>query len=154
MRINLTDSEMFICRTLGMMRRSEAMNKVKNQQMGKDDTWSIDIDGMVGEFCVAKHLNVCPDLTISVRKGGADLISPQKKTVDVKTTRHKNGRLLATLKKFEDACDIYVLVIVDDFGGDIIGWATHQELCNDKNMMNLGYGVGYALEQNQLHQFK
>jgi hypothetical protein len=154
MRINLTDSELFICRTLGVMRRSEAMHKVKNQQMGKDDTWSIDIDGMVGEFCVAKQLNVCPDLTISVRKGGADLISPQKKSIDVKTTRHKNGRLLATLKKFEDACDVYVLVIVDDLGGDIVGWATHSELCNELNKTDLGYGEGYALEQYQLHKFK
>jgi hypothetical protein len=152
-RIDLTDSEMFICRTLGVMRRSEAMNKVKDQQMGKNDTWSIDIDGMVGEFCVAKYLNVCPDLTISVRKGGSDLISRQNKTIDVKTTRYKDGRLLATLKKYEDACQIYILVIVDDFGGDIVGWASHEELCNERNKTNLGHGEGYALEQSQLNQF-
>ena len=47
-RINLSDAELFICRTLGVMRRSEAMHKVVDQQVGKDDTWSIDIDGMVG----------------------------------------------------------------------------------------------------------
>lgn len=153
MRVDLTEAEMFICRMLGVMRRSEAMHKVQDQQVGKNDTWSIDIDGMVGEFCVAKLLNVCPDLTVSIRKGGADLMSSDKKTIDVKTTRHRNGRLLATLKKLHEPCDIYILVIVDDKGGDVIGWAKHEELCIDKNKMNLGHGDGYGLEQGQLRRF-
>ena len=153
MRIDLTESELFVCRILGVMRRSEAMHKVQNQQVGKNDTWSIDIDGMVGELCVAKLLNVCPDLTVSVRSGGADLISKDKKTIDVKTTRHKSGKLLATLKKLKDSCDVYILVIVDDLGGDVIGWATHSELCDDKNKINLGHGDGYGLEQWQLKKF-
>ena len=81
MRINLTEAELFICRMLGVMRRSEAMHKVSNKQVGKDDTWSIDIDGVVSEYCVAKMLNICPDLTVSVRSGGVDLISSKGKTI-------------------------------------------------------------------------
>lgn len=128
------------------------MTKVVDQQVGKDDTWAIDIDGVVGEYCVAKHLNVCPDLTVSARKGGADLTSVLGESIDVKTTRTKNGRLLATLKKAEDPCDIYVLVIVDDMGGDIIGYATKQDLFHKNNIKNLGHGNGYALDQNQLKE--
>jgi hypothetical protein len=151
-RINLTESELFICRTLGVMRRSAAMHKVIDQQMGNQDTWGIDIDGVVGEFCAAKAMNVCPDLTVGIRKGGADLLTKEGKTVDVKTTRHKSGRLLATLKKVDLACDIYLLVIVDDFGGDVIGWTTKEKLFNEKNKTNLGHGVGYGMEQDHLKQ--
>ena len=153
MRIDLTYSELFICRTLGVMRRSEAMNKVFDQQMGKQDTWAIDIDGMVAEFCAAKLLNVCPDLTISVRRGGADLVC-KGKTIDVKSTRYKDGRLLATLKKNDNPCDIYILVIVDDKGGDVIGWASKDLLFKEENKTNLGHGEGYALSQNQLKGWK
>lgn len=130
------------------------MTKVQDQQVGQDDTWAIDIDGMVGEYCVAKKLNVCPDLTVSVRRGGTDLISPKGKSVDVKTTRTKHGHLLATLKKVEDPCDIYVLVIVDDKGGDIVGYATKEDLFQDQNIKDLGRGPGYALSQNQLKELK
>ena len=153
-RVNLTDAEMFICRMLGVMRRSEAMHKVVNQQVGKDDTWTIDIDGVVAEYCVAKMLNVCPDLTVSVRSVGADLISKTGKSIDVKSTRHKAGRLLSTLKKAQDPCDIYILAIVDDMGADIAGWASKDMLFNEGNKINLGHGVGYALNQWQLNTFK
>jgi hypothetical protein len=153
-RIDLTEAELFLCRMLGVMRRSEAMHKVVNQQVGKDDTWSIDIDGVVAEYCVAKMLNVCPDLTVSVRSGGVDLISRNGKTIDVKSTRYKNGRLLATLKKVHDPCDIYILVIADDTGADIIGWASKELLFNDANIINLGHGKGYVLDQSKLNIFK
>ena len=152
-RIDLTEAELFICRTLGVMRRSTAMHKVLDQQMGKQDTWAIDIDGMVGEFCAAKYLNLCPDLTVGIRKGGADLVSHRGKTIDIKTTRHKNGRLLATLKKIESMCDTYVLIIVDDFGGEVIGWASKEELFHENNKTDLGHGMGYALNQDQLRKF-
>ena len=154
MRINLTEAELFICRMLGVMRRAEAMHKLSNKQVGKDDTWSIDIDGVVSEYCVAKMLNICPDLTVSVRSGGVDLISSKGKTIDVKSTRHKNGRLLATLKKVDDPCDIYVLAIVDDFGADIVGWCSNDELFSDKNKIDLGHGIGYGLNQEYLNKFK
>jgi len=130
------------------------MHKVVDQQMGNQDTWAIDIDGMVGEFCVAKFLNLCPDLTIGVRRGGADLVTQDGKTIDVKTTRHKDGRLLATLKKIDSQCDRYILVVVDDFGGDVIGWASREKLFDEANKTDLGHGTGYALTQQQLIKFK
>lgn len=152
MRVNLTDSELLVCRLLGVMRRSAAMNNVTDQQVGEKDTWEMDVDGVVGELCAAKRLNVCPDLTIGIRSGGHDLISKTKQTVDVKTTRVKNGRLLATLDKIDKSCDIYVLVIVDDFGGDVVGWASKEEFLIDANIKDLGHGPGYALSQEKLNK--
>jgi hypothetical protein len=154
MRIDLSKEELLICRTIGVMRRSCAMNNVVDQQMGNQDTWSIDIDGMVGEYCVAKFLNLCPDLTVGIRSGGADLMTHKGMSMDVKTTRHKNGKLLATLKKAEDPCAVYTLVIVDDLGGDIVGWAGKKDLFKEENKSDLGFGIGYAMTQQQLKEFK
>ena len=150
--INLTDEEMFVCRMIGVMRRSVSSKNVKDKQIGKDCVWSIDIDGVVGEYCTAKPFNVFPDLTTSPRIGGYDLIGRTGKTIDVKSTRNKNGRLLATTKKAFNPCDIYVLSIVDDQGADVIGWATKEMLFDEKNKIDLGHGVSYALTQNLLNK--
>jgi len=152
MRVNLTDEELLICRTLGMMRRSVAMKNNKDQQVGKDCVWSIDIDGVVSEYCVAKILNVFMDLSFNGKKKSHDLIA-NGKTVDVKSTRHKNGRLLATLGKKDDSCDVYVLSIVDDAGADIVGWVNSNDLLIDRNKIDLGYGLTYGMTQDRLTKF-
>jgi hypothetical protein len=59
---------------------------------------------------------------------------------------------LATVKKIEDPCDIYVLVIVDDNGGDVIGYATKEDLFDEKNIKDLGHGNTYTLDQNELKE--
>lgn len=151
-RVNLTEAELLVCRLLGVMRRSAAMNNVTDQKVGKKDTWEMDVDGVVGEFCAAKRLNVFPDLTVGIRSGGHDLISKTKQTVDVKSTRVKDGHLLATLDKADKSCDIYVLVIVDDFGGDVVGWTSKEELFLEENIKKLGHGPGYALPQERLNK--
>ena len=154
MRINISNTEMLLCRTFGVLRRSAAANNVTDRQMGKQDVWGIDIDGMVGEYCVARYLNVFPDFTVGIRSGGADLISKDGNTIDVKSTRYKNGCLLATLKKEKDPCDIYILVIVDDSGVDIAGWVKSEDLFKDNNKKDHGHGIGYSLTQDQLNKFK
>ena len=62
--------------------------------------------------------------------------------------------MLATLKKVNDPCDVYILAIVDDFGADIVGWCESNELFSDKNKIDLGHGVGYGLNQEYLNKFK
>jgi hypothetical protein len=148
-RVDLTVHEMLVCQTLGVLRRSSAMGNVKDQQMGDQSPWNIDIDGVIGEMCVAKYFNVFPDMSVGIRKGGADLLI-RKKSIDVKTTRVKTGKLLSTLKKIEDPCDIYILVIVDEKGGDIAGWIEKENLFLPENISDLGHGKGYVLKQEQL----
>ncbi len=133
------------------MRRTTARNNVEDQQMGDQNPWVVDMDGMVGEFCVAKLFNLCPDLTIGVRSGGQDLESREGRSIDVKTTRYKTGKLLCTLKKQYEPCDIYVLVVVDDDGGDVVGWAKKEEIFLESNKSDLGHGVGYVLPQSKLN---
>jgi hypothetical protein len=150
-RVDLTVHEMLVCQTLGVLRRSSAMGNVKDQQMGDQSPWNIDVDGVIGEMCVAKHFNVFPDMSVGIRKGGADLFI-KNKSIDVKTTRIKSGKLLSTLKKIEDPCDVYMLVIVDDKGGDIVGWIEKEKLFLPENIADLGHGKGYVLKQEQLNK--
>lgn len=153
MRITLSYAEFHMCDVFGTMRRRTAMNNnINDQQMGKQDSFTIDIEGMVGEYAVAKALNLCPDFTVGPRNGGHDLLTHNNKTVDIKTTKYKTGALLATLKKEQSPCDIYVLVTVDKDGCDIAGWASSEELFQSKNIKDKGHGPGFCLEQDQLNK--
>jgi hypothetical protein len=152
MRVDLNAGEMHVCRLLGFLRRSVNLNKTKDQQVGKQDPWDIDMDGVIGEFCVAKVLNVCPDFSIHARSGGDDLVLPSGATIDVKTTRLKQGNLLATLSKIDAPSDIYILAIVDDKGCNIEGWIQKDMLFKKENLKNLGHGLTYFLSKEQLNK--
>lgn len=156
MRVDLTPPELAACHTAGVMRHLSAKGgAVTDRQKGLQDKTQIDVDGVIAEYCFAKLANLCPDFTASPRKGGADLVTRQGKTVDVKSTRHANGRLLGDLKKPVDgACDLYVLMIVDDRGATFAGWATYAELFDDANLVDLGHGIVYALEQSRLRKWE
>ena len=50
---------------------------------------------------------------------------------------------------------MYIMCLTPDrWTVQIVGWCWMKELINDKNIQDLGYGRGYALEQNQLRTFK
>lgn len=85
-----------------------------------EDGFQADVDGMIGEMCFGKLFNYYVDVSLGKRK--ADFVSRKGESIDVKSTRYKNGRLLATLDKTQDPCDIYVLMVVDDRGGEYRGY--------------------------------
>lgn len=155
MRVNLTPEEMYVCRTIGLLKQSDSMYKAVDAEMGKDmDKFTIHFDGMIAEFCVAKVLNLCPDINTKHRVGGSDLTTRKGQTIDVKSTRHKNGKLLAKIGKADKPCDIYIFTIVDNFGCDIVGWASKEDLFKEENKTSFGYNICYALEQSQLKPFR
>ena len=75
------------------------------------------------------------------------------KRIDIKSTRHKTGRLLAT-KKINPDIDIFVLAIIDEDKVSFVGYATAAELYDPSNLTDLGHGEGYAIEQKDLRQWK
>lgn len=110
------------------------------------------MDGVIGEFCVAKSLNLCPDFSVNPRSGGEDLRAHSGKTIDVKTTRNVNGNLVATLNKTNSQSDIYILATVDDYGCNIDGWIYKEDLFVDKNIKNLGHGNTYFFAKENLNK--
>ena len=152
--INLTDDEVMMCQHVGHLRSVLSRgNKVKD--MKRTDMAGLDIDaqGVSAEYAVAKHFNVFFDLGLSPRTGSADGVM-NGYSYDVKSTHHALGKLLATLKDNPDV-DMYIMCITPDrWTVKLVGWCWKKELINKKNIKDLGYGKGYALEQNQLRSFK
>ena len=71
--------------------------------------------------------------------------------VDVKTTRYRNGRLLACLKKNSIPADWYALMwLENDNTAHFVGAATAANLLRKANIKDLGRGPGYALDQEDL----
>lgn len=150
-RITLTDAELHVCRIVAQLRHtSNRQAQVCDRQRGRQDKQVIDMDGMVAEFAFAKLANLCPDFTVSVRSGGADLVTRTGLSVDVKATRWPRGQLLGEVKKKSHPCDLYVLMVVDDNSAQFAGWAYGSMLFDDANLTDLGHGPTYALPQERL----
>jgi len=149
--VTLTDWEFRICEMLAAERyRSARQGGVTDAQVGPQDSTMTDLVGICGEFAFCKALNVYPDLTISPRSGSVDARIGGM-TIDVKTTVRESGRLLATLKKASHTCDVYVLAVGQDLNYRLAGWAFSDELIDEINMIDLGRGLVYALDQSALH---
>lgn len=152
MKIILTDAECLMLKTLGGMRSLVARSAgVKDAKMGDQNGLEADIDGLMGEYAFCKWKNIFPDLVPAPRSGSCDCVFKNQR-IDIKTTRYKTGRLLATLKNNQDI-DIYVLAILEENTVNFVGWAKKEDLRQQKNIKNLGHGEGYSLDQNELRSF-
>lgn len=150
--IRLTEAEMATVQILSNIRTIVARaSNVRDAKMSSVKGTDIDFDGMIGEYAFCKKHNLFLDITASPRSGSYDCVYNGKR-VDVKTTRHKNGRLLCTMKNNDDV-DVYVLAIIDGYDVYFPGWAYKGDLRVDDNIIDLGYGNGYALSQEKLRSF-
>ena len=148
----LTELEQKICVTGAKMRHnSNRSSGVTNVKVSRRTDRDVEVLGLAGELAVAKYLNVYPDLTIFIRKGGADLITPNNKKIDVKTTFYDNGKLIAFYKPDYGDIDTFVLVTAEHYPTVVIrGWAKKEDLINNDKIGNLGYGKVFMMEQNEL----
>lgn len=151
--VNLNQSELAVCRIIGNMRSISARaGSVTDVQMGKNNPLDIDEDGVIGEYAFCKHWNIFFDPSVSPRSGSYDCLLHHRR-FDIKTTRHKEGKLIATMKHNPDV-DIYALAVL--IGNTVLfpGYALQNDLCQESNITDLGYGSGYAMTQSQLTQWK
>lgn len=150
--VELTEGELATIQILSNIRTIVARsNKVRDAKMSNINGADIDFDGMIGEYAYCKKHNLFLDITASPRSGSYDCLHKSKR-VDVKSTRHQNGRLLCTLKDNDDV-DVYVLAIISGNMVSFPGWIYKHELRQDKNIIDLGYGKGYGVTQDKLHSF-
>jgi len=152
MKIQLDPDEITVCQMIGRMRSLIARSSgVKDAKIGNQDGSEADVLGMMAEYAFAKLFNVFPDLGLTPRSGSEDGTYKGYR-YDIKSTKYKKGRLLATTKVNNDV-DIYILAIVDGSEISFPGWAFKKELIKDENLADLGHGKGYCLEQSQLRVF-
>ena len=148
----LTKLEQKISSTSGKMRYdSNRKAGLPNAKVSKRDPMDIEKIGVAGELAVAKYLNLYPDLSIFVRKSGADLITHNNKRIDVKTTFYDRGKLIAFYKTDYGDVDTFVLVTAEHYPTVVIrGWAKREDLINDDKIGNLGHGKVFVMEQSEL----
>ena len=80
-----------------------------------------------------------------------DAVLKNGKTIDVKNTIYTNGKLIVRLGKEQKVVDIYALMTGKFPNFKFCGWAKYEEIIQAKNIVNLGWGDAYALNQNQLN---
>jgi hypothetical protein len=153
MKIILKQDEIQICQLIGRMRSLIARNSgVIDAKIGNQDGAEADVIGMMAEYGFAKLMNVFPDMGLTPRSGSPDGVMPSGNRYDIKASKHLKARLLSTLKANPDV-DVYVLCVVDYNLLEYKGWAWKEELIKPENIINLGHGEGYALDQDQLNKF-
>ena len=136
--VKLSPSEIAMATHLASARQS--VNRaagISNRMVGFRDPFEIDVDGVVGEFAVAKHLNVYPDLTFERRAGGYD-IAFRGLRCDVKARPYNNAPALQVpeYKKDRDNSDVYILVEVERTNTAILGFATKDKVFQDENLVD------------------
>jgi hypothetical protein len=144
----LNRHEMLVCDIFGSIRRKNAMQFNYDRQVSKQNPYDMDIDGFMGEYVVAKCLNVMPDFTINEKKNPTDLIW-NGLTVDVKTTRNPNGALWVTEYHKKSPCDIYIQVVINNNIGSIKGWIDKSKLFTMSEYVS-GNHPSYKLTQDLL----
>jgi len=155
MIVSMSPPESAMALTLAVMRQTNSRaSGVVNKQMSKQNPIEIERDGVLSEMAFGKRFNLYPDFSVHPRKGGADLITHQGLRVDIKATRYKSGRLLIHIDKTVEDVDIYVLAIIDGDDVDFVGYIKSADAIKQEYVKDLGYGVGYVIEQTSLTKFK
>ena len=153
MNYTLNEAEQKLAQHLSKRRYEHARsNGIKDLKMGEQSNYETDLEGVAAEIAFSKLANVYPDLDIGLTKDW-DVIYKGFK-IDVKVSKYKTAKLLATLKKTDCDIDYYVL-LTGVFPGPytLRGVARKCDLIQAKNVSNLGRGNGYMLEQKDLKSF-
>ena len=148
MQITLTEAEIKLAQYVGK-RRGQVNREAGIVDQRVDDTLDLDTDAFGAELALARLLNVYPDLSLSPRKGGEDLVWGGI-TVDVKQTRYPDGYLLATRWKDVKASRLYALMTGTLPTYTFRGFTCADDLFQAHRLTDLGKGKGYAMAQDEL----
>lgn len=154
MIVELSNIEVETARLIGKARYNNA--RANNMHDGKVDHYTneeIDLEGSAAEIAAAKLLNVYPDMQ-AIQLPEWDLKSKNNFTIDVKTTHHEDGRLIATMKKQDIACDFYMLMVGSAPLYDCRGFAHRSKLFHPDSIGEMLGKKLYMLTQDQLMSYE
>lgn len=152
-KVQLKEDEITVCQLMGRMRNLIARSAgVKISKVGGQNGADADVQGFKGEYAFCKHFNIFPDMGLSVRSGSFDCLLKGVR-FDIKSTVHKNGRLITPMKVNPDV-DAYALAIVERDVVTFIGYAMKEDFITPEHIVDLGMGDTYVMERSELKQFK
>lgn len=150
--ITLNENEQRLAKFLAKSRyETNRANNVKDLKVGTDSNETVDLEGMAAEIAYCKLMNLYVDMeTDPPEMPSFDCVSRLGVRVDVKSTKYRDGHLIATLKKVNNPPDKYVLVVGKLPTYSIVGEVWSVDLLEEGNIKNFGYGPCYALSQSEL----
>jgi len=150
--IILNENEQRLAKFLATARSvTSRENNVKDLRVGNDSSEDIDLEGMAAEIAYCKLMNIYVDMvTDPPEMPSFDCISRLGVRVDVKSTKYRNGHLIATLRKVKKPPDKYVLVVGEFPSYSIVGEVWAEDLLLEGNLKDFGYGNCYAVTQSEL----
>ena len=157
MIIELNELEQQLCINFAL-RRVEHVNQGhlvdKNKKIGVLPNWYVYAQGMGGELAACKFFEVYPDLDPSPNNHPEyDFISKTGKKIDVKTTDLEHGRLICPKSKANSEADIFLLIVGNLPTYRLAGWIARENFLLPQNLIDLGHGEVFAMNQKDLNQF-
>lgn len=154
LRRNLTVTELDICIYIGKMRHTiTSQQGTERKQDITQNSLQMSIDGVITEYAVAKTLNLNFDFNCDFRKFGADLVTSDGRTIDVKSTYTAGGPLNAVKWSVEKPCDVFVLTEIHPSHVRIVGWIGRGKFLRPENLKDVGRGEFYSVPQTYLNAF-
>jgi hypothetical protein len=117
--------------------------------MGGGDDLLINLEGTGGEFAFCKLKNIYPDMTID-HPIPFDCYLNGHGFIDVKTTKKTNGMLLVGTWKYRSVPAYYALMVGEFPNYEFKGYFPGEEVFKPENLVNLGHGETYGIEQDRL----
>jgi hypothetical protein len=152
MVIVLNEIEQRLARHVAAKRQKDCEDKgAKNLRMGPQSDLQSHLDGIGAELAFCKLMNVYPDM-VTDRWPDSDAITRYGDSVDVKTTRYPNGRLVMPLHKVNKQSDLYALMVGTFPEYQMVGVLSAEQVFRPENVRDLGHGPCYVIEQEKLEQ--
>lgn len=150
MQITLDSYERKIVTEIAMDRQKNNIDRgSRSFKMGGGDDLLINIEGTGGEFAFCKIQNIYPDMTID-HPIPFDCYIKGHGYIDVKTTKKRFGMLLVGTWKSRSIPDYYALMVGEFPTYEFKGFFPGEEVFKPENLVNLGHGETYGIEQDRL----
>lgn len=155
-RLSLTQSEIKIATYVGQYRHHVTSQQgTERKQDGGQNSLDMSITGAITEYAVAKAMNLNFDLNCDFRKFGADLITQNGLTIDVKSCTRVGGDLNAVRWSSDPnkRCDVYILTELFNNAVGLVGWIDGETFLQESNLADFGNGAFYTYPRHALRQF-
>lgn len=149
--ITLSKGEQDVCILTARARtKSNRDAGVKNSKHSEESDFFIDLEGIGAEVAFCKLQNIFPDFSICPRKTHEDLGDAMidGKKVDVKTTIHKNGRLIAANWK-KKTVDLFALMVGKFPVYEFRGFMLADELLKESRLKTFSNGKAKCYQATQ-----
>jgi len=150
MNVTLNIAEQKLSTYLAAARyKSNRGKEVEDKKIGPQSTQATDLEGIGAEIGFCKLFNIYPD-TQTEYIPAHDGTFHDGRTIDVKSTKYRNGHLIAVKTKKNNPADLYALMIGEMPNYKFAGFSTPEQLFRNENEKDFGYGMSYALTQEAL----